>query len=310
MKNPIMLFACSISTSLLLGGCFGIDNAQKSSSEQDPVDRPKEKYESVLTYTGDSYDLPGGEKNEKIAIEHKDEVVKATKDYLKKEYHTDVEVHNIVGNSDGVTVFFESVGPLHFYSVAVVPIDSKKKKILSSKTFTLEGDVEKAIRSALYAYIMEDDFQSLDEQIEEIIDSTPTITGRTKESLGNAGGSGYMTPYYFVQSSTHDEAIMPVYEEYMKNPTTSQDNLKMLYDKDLFRPKDLIFSINFFMKEPDADPDKKTFDSIIQSIEENTELPSGTYMINLHDHYVIKSKFEGYKQNSLSLASYEGIIKE
>ncbi|MCM2605797.1 hypothetical protein NDQ57_13980 [Rossellomorea marisflavi] len=49
MENPIMLFACSISTSLLLGGCFGIDNAQKSSSEQDPVDRPEDQYESVLT---------------------------------------------------------------------------------------------------------------------------------------------------------------------------------------------------------------------------------------------------------------------
>ncbi|VXC25856.1 hypothetical protein BACI349Y_620128 [Bacillus sp. 349Y] len=69
------------------------------------MDRPEDQYESVLTYTGDSYTLPGGEENEEIAKEHKEEVVSATKEYLKKEYNTDVDIHNMVGNSDGVTVF-------------------------------------------------------------------------------------------------------------------------------------------------------------------------------------------------------------
>ncbi|KML33742.1 hypothetical protein VL12_08795 [Rossellomorea marisflavi] len=110
MKRKRTLIACGISILLFSGGCSNIDmgtksESQKTDTKQDESDRPKDMYESVLTYTGDGYDLPGGEENEEIAKEHKDEVIKATKDYLKKEYNTDVEVHNIVGNQNGVTVF-------------------------------------------------------------------------------------------------------------------------------------------------------------------------------------------------------------
>lgn len=122
--------------------------AKKTETDQDINARPADKFESVLTYTGEGYDLPGGEENEKIAKEHKDEVIKATTDYLKKEYNIDIEVHNMVGNQDGVTVFFETTGRLHFYSTAIVPIDTENKKILSDNVWTLEGRIENSIRDS------------------------------------------------------------------------------------------------------------------------------------------------------------------
>ncbi|TYO71310.1 DUF1672 family protein [Rossellomorea marisflavi] len=310
MKNPIMLFACSISTSLLLGGCFGIDNAQKSSSEQDPVDRPEDQYESVLTYTGDGYTLPGGEENEEIAKEHKDEVVSATNEYLKKEYNTEVDIHNMVGNSDGVTVFYESKGPLHFYSTAIVPVDNSTKKILKDEVTTIEGDVERSIKSALYAYMWEDDFKALDDQITEILDDHPSITGRTLASLQNVGGSGYMNPYYFVQASSTDEAIQPLYEQYLQDPDTSKETYSKLFDGSQFESDHLLFNLNFFMKDPQDQPDKQIFNALIETVEANNELPKGRYLIDLNDNYVLIRNSESYKQNTLGQDPTKGIIKE
>ncbi|GLI83846.1 hypothetical protein ANABIO32_15430 [Rossellomorea marisflavi] len=310
MKKTIKLVTCSISLSLLLAGCFGTDQGQKSSKEQDPVDRPEDQYESVLTYTGDGYTLPGGEENEEIAKEHKEEVVSATKEYLKKEYNTDVDIHNMVGNSDGVTVFYESKGPLHFYSTAIVPIDSSTKKILKGEVTTIEGEVERSIKSALYAYMWEDDFKALDDQITEVLDVHPSITGRTLESLQNVGGSGYMSPYYFVQASSTDEAIQPLYEQYLQDPDTSKETYSKLFDDSQFEPDYLLFNLNFFMKDPQDQPDKQIFNALIETVEANNELPKGRYLIDLNDNYVLIRNSESYKQNTLGQDPTKGIIKE
>ena len=307
MRNHYKLFACSISISFLLGGCLGLDKGQNS-KEQNSQDRPKDQYESVLTYSGDGYDLPGGEKNEKIAKQHKDEVIKATKDYLKKEYNIDVDVHNMVGNKDGVTVFYESTGPLHFYATAIVPIDSKNKKVMEDKVWTLEGEVEDAIRAALYVYLFEDEFKALDKQVEGF-SSEFNLVGRTIESLQNVGGIGYMKPFYFTQSMDLDEAINPVYELYMKNPDASRDQLKRAYKPDLFNPKYFRVSIQFFMEDPKADPDPKVLKELVTTIESNSEIPKGTYSVYLHDNFVDKKSSEGVKKNSLSQSAPDYIIK-
>ncbi|MFU8690514.1 DUF1672 family protein [Rossellomorea sp. FS2] len=309
MKSQINLFACIISSTLLLGGCFGADQGQMSSQKQDSLDRPEDQYESVLTYSGDGYALPGGEKNEKIAKEHKDEVVSATKEYLKKEYNTDVDVHNMVGNSDGVTVFYESKGPLHFYSTAIVPIDSSTKKILKDEVTTIEGEVERSIKTALYAFMMPDEFEELDQQIAEIVEANPSITGRTEKAIQNVGGSGYMSPYYYVQSSLIDKGITPVYEKYLEEPDTSKEAFLDVYDSSTFEPDFLLFNIHFFMKDPNEKPDKEIYNKIIEAFENNNSLPKGRYLINLNDHFIHSRTSEGYKQNSLSQNPREGIIK-
>ncbi|MFU8690520.1 DUF1672 family protein [Rossellomorea sp. FS2] len=309
MKIKWSAITVSLCLPLLLGGCFGT-NQEKQSVSKDEDARPEDQYESVLTYTGEGYNLPGGEKNEEIANEHKGEVVQAVKDFVKKEYSTDVEVHNMVGNQDGVTVFFESVGSLHFYSSAIVPIDTKNNKILKKNVWTLEGEVERSIKSALYAYMWEDDFKALDDQITEILDDHPSITGRTLESLQNVGGSGYMSPYYFVQASSTDEAIQPLYEQYLQDPDTSKETYSKLFDDSQFEPDYLLFNLNFFMIDPQDQPDKETFNSIIETVEANNELPKGRYLIDLNDNYVLITNSESYKQNTLGEDPTKGIIKE
>ncbi|UTE71808.1 DUF1672 domain-containing protein [Rossellomorea marisflavi] len=312
MKRKRILFACGISILLIGGGCSNIDmgtksESQKTDTKQDESNRPKDMYESVLTYTGDGYDLPGGEENEEIAKEHKDEVIKATKDYLKKEYNTDVEVHNIAGNQDGVTVFYESVGNIHFYSTAIVPIDTQNKKILTDQVWTLEGRVETAIKGALYAYIMDNEFEVLDDLLESI-GKNNHIVGRLEESLENTGGNGYMTPYYFVVVRD-DEAMTPVYNLYMKKPSASRQELAAEYLPSKFDSEKIGFSVQFFMKDQKSKPDKNVLDLIVNEIKRNDGVPKGHYEVRLHDNYVIKSKSEGFKDHSLERAYPDEIIK-
>ncbi|WP_430481634.1 DUF1672 family protein [Rossellomorea marisflavi] len=130
---------------LFLGGCLNLlsNDSPQTENEDGVKDRPSDFYESVLTYTGDGYFLPYGGKAEKAEDQYKEEVIKATKDYIKKEYKTDIEVHNLVGNQGGYTVFFESKGRLHFYSTAIVPIDFREKRVKTESVWTLEGEVEK-----------------------------------------------------------------------------------------------------------------------------------------------------------------------
>ncbi|KML02913.1 DUF1672 family protein [Rossellomorea marisflavi] len=302
MKNPILLFACSIGISLLLGGCFGVDNAQKSSKEQDPLDRPKDQYESVLTYTGDGYDLPGGEENERIAKKHKDEVVKATKDYLWKEYNIDVEVHNMVGNKDGVTVFFETTGRLHFYSTAIVPIDTKNQRILSDNVWTLDGKIENSIRGALYAYINEEPFKELDKEMESL-NQRYDIVGRSLESLQNIGGGGYNTPFYHVTSTKDDMAMKPVYDLYLHNPDSTKEALMAAYDSTKFDATYVLINIEGFMKNEKTEPNQDAFDKMEEMVKENNKLPLGTYKLFLHDGYVQKNKGSGLKMNSIKYST-------
>ncbi|MGG4547545.1 DUF1672 family protein [Rossellomorea marisflavi] len=312
MKIKWKLLTSSLCLSLLLGGCFGTDKSvtQKSSDGKDDVPRSDDMYESILTYTGDGYDLPGGDKNEKFAKDHKDDVEKAVKDYLKNEFNTDVNVHNMVGNRGGVTVFYESTGPLHFYATAIVPIDLKNKDVVGDHVWTLEGVVERGIKGALYAYLFEDEFKELDRILGEL-ENEEDIVGRKIEAIENVGGIGYMTPFYFLANSTDDEAIEPVYELYMKDPETPKAELRSAFDKEQFIPEDYLFSIQFYMEDPNKEPDEAILERIVNTIVDSTTIPSGNYAINLHDNYVIKHAAEGSKDNSISRKfPDEEIIKE
>ncbi|MDW4525741.1 DUF1672 family protein [Rossellomorea marisflavi] len=312
MKHKWKLFLCGISISLLLGGCFGVDSgkkseAKKTDTKQGVDDRPEDRFESVLTYTGEGYDLPGGEENEKIAKEHKDEVVKATKDYLKEKYNTDIEVHNMVGNKDGVTVFFESIGDVHFYSTAIVPIDSDNQKVLSDKVWTLEGEVEKGIETGLYALKMKDEFKNLDSLIESLIEEDKNIVGRKIEALQNVGGNGFMTPYYIVQPLDAEEALKDAYDLYISSSQKNTDEIINSIKE--INNEDFLFSIQFFMKTAKEQPNKDTFNKVKESLETSNNLPSGTYVIQINDNYIDKESSEGYKKNSISLEVFEGIKK-
>jgi len=77
------------------------------------------------------------------------------KKFFFEKYKTEVLVHNLVGNMDGVSVFVESFGEPHFYTVAIVPIDVNNKTIETDKVFTQAGQAEDALASGLYAMVYE-----------------------------------------------------------------------------------------------------------------------------------------------------------
>jgi len=303
---------CGIGLSLLLGGCMNMDNANGNGvdEKESPEKQVKNQYVSVQEYNGEGYTLKNGEETDKIAEENREEVEKAVKDFFLKEYKTDVKVHNIVGNVDGATVFVESTNPLHFYTYAVVPIDQSNEKILSDDVFSQEGQVESAITEGLYRNIFKDEFDRLDEYLEKVVKEEP-VTGRTIESLQNVGGSGYMTPYYFLSSSvSNDEAIKPVYALYMEDPQVSREKLRAAYDEQAFNPTYFEVVINLFMKDKETDPDEKVFNRVVNDIESMDDIPKGTYSIFVNDNTVLKQSFEGVKENSLEKTTPDEIIKE
>ncbi|MCC5804322.1 DUF1672 family protein [Rossellomorea vietnamensis] len=268
------------------------------------------QFESVQDYTGEGYTLKNGEETDKIAEEHRREVVSAVKDFFRKKYKTDVKIHNVVGNEAGATVFVESTDPLHFYTYAVVPIDQSEERVQSDRVFSQEGQVESAITEGLYRKIFHKEFERLDEYMKKIVKEEP-VTGRTIESLQNVGGSGYMTPYYFLSSSVvNNEAIKPVYELYMKDPRVSTEKLRAAYNEEAVNPSDFEVVINLFMSDPGAGPDKKVFNRVVHDIETMDDIPKGTYSIFVNDNTVLKQSFEGIKENSLERSTPDEIVKE
>jgi Protein of unknown function (DUF1672) len=297
-KNKWIIYG--IGLSLLLGGCMNMDNANGNGVDEkkNTQDEVKDQYARVQDYKGEGYFLNNGDENDKIAEAKREEVEKAVKDFFLEKYKTEVKVHNLVGNVDGVTVFVESTGPVHFYSYAIVPIDQGTEEIMSKEVSTQEGEVERGIREGLYRLVFEKEFKNLDTYLEKVV-SEEDVVGRTVESLQNVGGSGSMTPYYSMSSLKSDEAIQPVYDLYMEDHGTTIDTLKKAYYGDSFNPDSLRINIMLFMEEKNVDPSEKVMKRVVKDIEEMSALPKGTYRVAINDNGVHKESFEGFKDNSI-----------
>jgi hypothetical protein len=286
-----------IGLSLLLGGCMDMDNANGNGEDEIQAE-VRDQYARVKEYEGEGYFLNNGDENDQIADAKRDEVEKAVKDFFLKEYKTEVKVHNLVGNADGVTVFVESTGQVHFYSYAMVPINPGTKEIMTKEVRTQEGEVERGIREGLYRLILEEEFKNLDSYLEKVV-SEEAVVGRTVESLQNVGGSGSMTPYYFMSSLNSDKAIKPVYNLYMEDHETAGTILKKAYDGESFNPDSLRINIMLFMEEENVDPSEEIMKRVVKEIKEKSALPKGTYRVAINDNGVHKESFEGFKDNSI-----------
>ncbi|KPL59211.1 DUF1672 family protein [Rossellomorea vietnamensis] len=275
--------------SLLLGGCMNDSSTPKE---------VKDQYARVQDYTGEGYRLMNGEKNDKIAEGNREEVEKAVKAFFMKNYETGVKIHNLVGNKEGVTVFVEATGPVHFYTYAIVPFHQGTEDRAIGDVQTQEGEVERGIREGLYRLIFEEEFKNLDSYLESVV-SEEKVVGRTVESLQNVGGSGYMTPFYFMSSLNSDEAIKPVYELYMKDHQTSIETLKQAYNGPAFKADNLRINIMLFMEEEGVQPSEEVMERIATDIKERSDFPKGTYRVAVNDNGVHKESFEGFKDNSI-----------
>ncbi|MCC5804323.1 DUF1672 family protein [Rossellomorea vietnamensis] len=288
-----------IGVSLLLGGCL-----HKEGEVNGPY---KDTFVRVQEYEGDGYVLRGGEEADKIAEEKSEEVKEAVKDFFMETYKTDVNVHNIVGNVDGATVFVESTGPVHFYSNAIVSVDLSEKRVRD--VTSLDGDIEGNIQGGLYRLLFRKEFQALDQYLSEIVSGNPVV-GKTEKSLQNVGGSGYMTPYYYLSVPPDDEAILPVYEAYLQDPDTPVSELKPLFSRDDFSAEDYNITIQLYMEKEQAEPDKTLFKQIQKDIKEMDSIPKGNYSIIINDNLINEKVDDGIKDNSLELSFPDSIVKE
>ncbi|OXS53912.1 uncharacterized protein DUF1672 [Bacillus sp. V-88] len=304
-KNKWIIYG--IGLSLLLGGCMNMDNEKKNVDSKEATGPYKDTFVRVQDYTGEGYVLRNGEDADKIAEEKSDEVQKAAKDFFMEKYKTDVKVHNIVGNVDGATVFVESTGPVHFYTTAIVPIDLSQKKVMKNEVVSLEGEVESAIRGGLYHLMFEKEFAELDQYLEKIV-AENKVVGKTREAIEKVGGTGYMTPYYFITTSSSDEAIKPVFDEYIKNPNTPPSKLKTLFDVDKFSVENLKINLQLFMEEEDVEPSKELFNQIPKDLREMNSIPKGSYSLIINDNLINEKVDDGYKENSLRIGVPDYIV--
>ncbi|WP_079708949.1 DUF1672 family protein [Paraliobacillus ryukyuensis] len=301
---------------LLLGGCNlveGINSnneSEENSASEDNNDNqsnPDDKYVPVQEYTGEGYTLANGKETDRIANENRDVVEDAVKQFFQEEYKTEVKVHQIVGNVDGATVFVESVGEPHFYTYAIVPIDKANESIRTDKVWSQEGQVEGAIIAGIYGMIMKEEFQHLNNLIEEI-NSKYNLTGLNERAIA-IGANQYSTQYYFMN-------ILPngyfkfVYDKYIKNPDRNVEEWAEIIDVDKIDPEEINVAINLYMAEKGQEPDQKAFQELVKKVEEDDDIPKGNYGVFLHDNKIDKKSATGHKDNSLTRSYPDDIIKE
>ena len=286
----------------------GADNNETAENENQQDDYEKENYVSIQDYTGEGYTLyDANEEYGKIAEENRDTVVAAVQQYFLDNYSIEVEVHNIVSAMDGVTVFVESIGEPHFYTIAIVPIDLQNEEIKSDSLWTREGEVETAIKSGLYAMAFEEEFSTLDNYLEGFAEQHPVI-GRSIEAIENVGGRGFTTPYYHIAAT--GEVFEELYNKFESNPDITKQELKKFFSENPFEPKYMIFGIEFYMEENDAQPDEDIFNKLVSGIEEMEGIPKGAYSIYLNDNYINKTRASGKKGNTLERKTPNKIVMD
>ncbi|WP_260508071.1 DUF1672 domain-containing protein [Cytobacillus firmus] len=285
------------------------NNQENEKAKETKAAPSEETLISVQDYTGEDYALPYGKVTDEIADENLDLIEEAAIKFFKENYKTDVTVHNVVGAKDGATVFVESKGEPHFYTYAVVPIDELEKKVMTEKIWADEFQVENAIKGGLYHMIFNEEFKKLDNYLESVA-ADGQVTGKTEEALQNAGGQGFMAPYYFISMTDEELAIKPVYDLYINNPDESVENLRKAYDETQFDPENFFINIQYFMADEESEPNKEIFNGIVKELEEMTSIPKGSYSVFLNDNFIDKKSADGTKDNSLEQSFPDYIIKD
>ncbi|WP_245911394.1 DUF1672 family protein [Paraliobacillus ryukyuensis] len=294
----------------MVEGINSSNESEENSASEDHNDNqsnPDDVYVPVQEYTGDGYTLANGKETDLIANENRDVVEDAVKQFFQEEYKTEVKVHQIVGNVDGATVFVESVGEPHFYTYAIVPIDKANESIRTDKVWSQEAAVEDAISAGIYGKVQEEKFHNLTTLIENVAKQY-NLVGLQDEAI-SVGANLYSNEYYFT-SIFDEEPFIKVLNNYLDDPNqTINEWNKMLNIKKL-DPNSIGITINLYMANEGADPDREAFDQLVKTIEKAKNIPKGNYAIFLHDNLINKKRASGSKDNSLRKSTPEEIIKE
>src|SRR5699024_9158358 len=199
-----------------------------------------------------------------------------------------------------------SIDDPHFYTNAIVPINVRDKVVNTSNVWSLEGQVEDAIRGGLYAMAYEEQFKNLDLILENIAEKYPVV-GTPHEVIDRVKGAGYMTPYYFI--ATSGDVFAHLFAEYMENPHMTKSQLKDFFKQNQLDPNRLIFGIEFYMEDPSQKPSEEIYDAIFKTLEEAENIPRGEYLVYLNDNFIDRIRAIGKKESTLETSIYESIIK-
>lgn len=310
------ILALTLSSSLLVGGCTGMDNLTNKENvegKEPSTENKKNAYEienfvRIQNYKGEGYKLRDSRpETGQLAEENREEIEKAVQQFFLNNYKTEVIVHNIVGAVDGATVFVESVGEPHFYTYAIISIDVDSGTVETDEVWSEEGQVENAIQGALYAMIYEHEFATLDKYLESILQNYPVV-GIPVEAVEKVGGSGFSSSVY--RTSKLGNEFQGIYDMYLENPEISKEELKKNLSKADFKPNQMLILIELYMKESDMEPDQAVFEKIVSDIKEMKGIPKGSYTIILNDNLIDKRRGIGTKDNTLESMNPNEIIKE
>ena len=327
LKGLAVLTFC---TSLILGGCSILNSTEEeqdyefvdgkngakeikiSEKEQERLKKVgeayrEENYVPVQEYIGEGFTLEPDNGTDAVAESHRDEVEQAVEKFFKKNYKTGIKVHNIVGTTDAASVFVESVGEPHFYTLAIIPVDVKNETVDTYGVWSLEGEIEMSIITGLLAMINDERFAILDEYLEKIVKENP-VTVQRIEALENVGADKHATPYYRLNASLG--SFQSLLDAYLENPNRTVEEWKTLAKAVSYDPERFSVAIDLFMLGEDSKPDEELIDKISLDIEEMKGLPRAKYGIYLHDNFVDKTSGRGEKENSLRRGNPKLIIKE
>src|SRR5579875_1446088 len=309
MNYRKIIITSAIGIPLILGGCFNMNEKtgtdHKTAKQSQNSNVRLEDYVRVQDYTGQGYKLAYGEENDKIAKAHRKEIDRAVKEFFLKKYKTNVIVHNMVGNRDGVTVFVESIGEPHFHTFAIVPIASNSE-IITDDVWSQEGQVEDAIGTGIYAMIFDKEFTKLDQFLESFVKGHPVV-GERIEAINNTGAEGYSTSYYYTSSAKETWGLL--FNKYMENPKRTKNEWKALFNRNSFDPKNFSIAIALYMAKKNTNPDPAILNQLVADLEKMDGLPTGTYSIYLNDNTLDKTTGTNSKNSTLERADPNPIIK-
>lgn len=289
MKYKIVMIG--VVSLVLLGGCFNMGTSKKANKYEE------ENFVLIEDYDGEGFTLrDANPKTGEIAEKNREEVISAVEDYFISEYHTEVKVHNIVSAVDAVSVFLESVGEPHFYTIAVVPVDLENETVKTDEIWTEEGHVEGGIKGGLYKMAFSEEFEQLDAFLESSTETHP-ITGSPQAVIENVKGNGYTTPYYFV--STYGNVFKDIFNAYMEDPSISGEEIRSIILDQPMDKSGVSIGIEFYMSGDEAEPDEEIFETLAKNLQEMKELPPGEYFFFLNDGFIDKRRGIGKKENSL-----------
>lgn len=287
-----MIFTLVISF-FILTACFSREEAKQEGRNA----YEQENYLPIDEYDGEGFQLRKAKAEyAEIAKEQGKIVEQTVQDYFLEEYHSKVEIKNIVAAVDGVSVYLSAIEEPYFNSFAILPIDLKNEEIKTERIRTEEGQVENGIEGGLYAMAFPDEFEKLDSFLKNFQAKHP-ILGTPIELVEKVKGNGYSNQYYFL--ALFDDVFDKLFDSYIDQPKRTTKNLKKFFAKEPFEAENIAIAIEYYMEDADSEIDPQILETLQKELEELEGIPQGQYHLYLNDHLIDKKRGIGKKENTI-----------